>query len=294
MARRFDLYRYQILPISRKQMRLFDKPISPEELKAKKNAFFMQTLNRLVDDGQFSYREHLVNHRALHRDADIVIIQLNISRGRVPVETEDFTKEKFVNYPNFIVGFNNRDDSQFILIEREYKAFRFTHIAAKMLEDNLNSAIEDYLLHIEINAVFDTGDFWELIRKYPSIYHVEFELVAPNLTNIHGEIEDSIEDWFPNTNATTIGIEMNSDKQSNLNLEPGVEPTTSFANVASRGGGNIILRAKEVDYTITTKEFVKRFQCKELDVEADGTVKNLDELIELLESKAKEAANETT
>ena len=84
---------------------------------------------------------------------------------------------------------------------------------------------------------------------------------------------------------------MNSDRKSRLNIQKGIEPTTSFVNYTSKGGGKISIRAAEVKYKVSTRDSVSQLECKDLQIEADGTVLNLDELVCLLKS---ETNDETT
>lgn len=284
MAKNFHIYRFQVLPIDRRQLSLFDKNVTIEELRANKNKHFWEVFEKLLAE-KFVYEHHILKSRTLYKDNNILIFQLAINRGRVPVEMPDFTEERFDNYPNFIVGVNNDPKLQYIFIEREYKAFRHTHIAANMLQENLNRELLSFHLHTEVNALFSTSEFWELVEKYPNIYRAEFEMVAPNLADIHGALEDSLRKWFPATNSQKIEVSMSSDKQASLELKKGAEPTTSFVNYASKGGGNITVKAKELKYKLSTKDSVTQVVCKDLQIDADGAVRNLDELIELLKTK---------
>ena len=285
MSKRFDVYRYQIIPVWRRQLQLFNKSMTESELIEIKNRLFFDALVKLVEEGNIFYRDHEVIQRVLLEEDDLLVLQIGLNRGRVPVENPDFTEERFDTYPSLIIGFNNDPDVQYLFIEREYKAFRKSHIAADMLKNNLNSALEEHMLHVEINPIFREQDFWDLVKKYPSINHLEFELVAPNLTNIHGAIEDSMGKWFPNTNSQTIDIKMNSDKKANLTVDKNIEPIRSFAEYASKGGGNITIRAKEAKFKISTKNSVIQVECRGLEIHADGNVSGLEELAALLNTE---------
>lgn len=265
MSQRFHIYGYQILPIAQRQLRLFDEPISLDALKDRKNELFLEALATM----RWEYRQHEVSHRILYRDSQLIILQVALNRGRVKVNKPDFTEDVYQDWPSFIIGFNNDPNVQRAVIEIEYKAFRKTITAIEMVQQNLNATLERYSLHVAFNPVFEANDFWDLIRRYPTVYQVEFELVAPNLVNISGAIEDSIKDWFPATNAQTIDIEMESDQNSSLDLQRGSEPVTSFVNYASRGGGNISIKAREIRRRISTKDSVSEITIQDLDIRSD-------------------------
>ena len=156
MSQQFHIYGYQILPIAQRQLSLFDAPISLDELKEKKNQYFVEALLRITE---FKYGSHQTNHRTLYQGNDLVVMQIALNRGIVKQEKPDFTEERYQNYPSFLIGFNNNPNVQRILIEREYKAFRDTYLARKMIPDNINRVLESYMLHAEISPIFDSNDF---------------------------------------------------------------------------------------------------------------------------------------
>jgi hypothetical protein len=285
MSIKFDVYRYQIVPITYKQLNLFNRSISLSELKRRKNEYFINALKDIIDNNEFEYRNHDIVERILFENKNYLIAQFALDRGKVQLENPDFTEDRFQNYPNFIIAINNDPQKQYIFIEREYKAFRNTFTAAQVIEENINHKLNNFLLNVSINPIFHESDFWSLVEKYPSIYRLDFDLVAPNLTNISGSLEESVRNWFPDTNTQEIDINMKGSKRFPIKVDKNIEPVSSFAKYVSDGGGEISFRSTEAKGTITTKKVAITFECRDLEIHADGDVENLSDLIKLLNSE---------
>ena len=74
----FELFRYQLLPISQHQQELFSSPLSADEIRARKNEFFDQVLSRLP---QFRHRGLEIKHKVEHHVAEWFIFKLGAHKS---------------------------------------------------------------------------------------------------------------------------------------------------------------------------------------------------------------------
>lgn len=82
---RFNIFRYQIIPTTQIQLSLFDAPITVDELKARKNEFFFDTLLHIEE---FRHSRAELIFQIDSPSKDIIVLRLGASRG---------LKEKLVN-----------------------------------------------------------------------------------------------------------------------------------------------------------------------------------------------------
>jgi hypothetical protein len=261
---RFNIFRYQIIPTTQIQLSLFDAPITVDELKARKNEFFFDTLLNIKE---FRHSRAELIFQIDSPSKDIIVLRLGASRG-LKRETRDFEKEVVDNFPSAVIVFNNNPESQKVAIEIEYKAFRSTATIAEILEHNLNNALRKYNLHVSFQPTFDKYKFWNLVDQYPRrITETEFRMISPNMSNISKNLKVDLAGWNQITNTQITKVALKSDKNSSLTFKEGDEPVTSFVDYSSEGGGNIKLRIKGISRKISTSDTVTEVVVKDLEFE---------------------------
>ena len=72
----FDLYRYQLLPSSQQQRQLFDKLLSADEIREKKNEFFSDVIQNLPN---FDHRTTAIKHKLVSHKGDLFIYKIGFS-----------------------------------------------------------------------------------------------------------------------------------------------------------------------------------------------------------------------
>lgn len=267
MAVSFNIFRYQILPFSREQMSLFDQPISADELVARKNELFLQTLQEVEE---FRHAHGEVAHKIIGIDKEMVFIRIGVNR-KITRETRDFAEEEVDNWPNSLVIFNNRPDIQTVAVEIEHDAFRHTHTLISIIQEGISQQLDRFLLRAIFNPIFNRSDFWDIVNKYPQrITETTFRMVSPNMSNISETLELDLRAWNRMTNTQETTVQLRSDSESHLTLREGEQPISSLVDYSSQGGGNIKMKVKGLVKKISTEEQVVEISIEELNVSLES------------------------
>lgn len=261
---RFDIYRYQILPIEQTvQLQFGDEVLDIEQLKARKNELFHDAI---VSISSFLWARAELEHRVLLDQDSRMIFRIGASRA-LRRTTRDFEQETVEDWPNALVYVDNRPDHQLMAIQVEYKAFRKPRTLARILERNINDSLRKYLLNAVILPVFDQHEFWHLVDKYPKrITQVRFDMVTPNMSNISKSLQLDLTALGRDTNTQETTLELNSVKGSHLVLSSANEFLKSLVDYVSAGGGSVWLKVRDIGRRLSTKDSVKEIDIGELDM----------------------------
>ncbi|SMO61674.1 hypothetical protein [Gracilimonas mengyeensis] len=277
----FQIYRYQILPISRNiQKDFFDGIESIEELIAKKNQFFEEAILK-INDFDYSYSE--LAHKIRHKDDDFFLFKFGVNRS-ISRETREFTEEEIDNWPSFYVGIWNSPDKQFFVVEERRDAFQQTKSFVKLFEENVNRVLERYNLVCLIEPLFEENSFWAVVDEYQErIVAVEFELITPNLANISGKLSDELKDFAKATNSQKTNMKIQSDKSSHLDIQEENKNIDGLVDYSSEGGGDIKFRIKNLKKMISLGESVKTIEIDDIYISGINSKEITDLLKDLLE-----------
>jgi hypothetical protein len=267
VSRKFDLYRYQLQPLTRNvQLDFLRETNSIETLKARKNEFFAETLIELQKRG-LHHRKTEIIQRLDMSEGDWFVFHF-ASRKSLSRSNRDFNIERMDDWPNVIVIINNSPDVQGIAISRNTKAFSRTSVLAKALVANLQSTLQGYQLHIEIEALFATKTFWSLVSQYRGmITSLTFELVSPNMPSISKTLEIDLARINAETNSHRTDIKLKSGEGSSLELRKENTIVNSLVKYASSGGGDIVLRVRGLKKSIRTSKNIREIEIDELVLE---------------------------
>lgn len=264
VTRKFDLYRYQLLPLTRNvQLDLLRKPHSIESLKEQKNQFFADALTQLGARG-LTHRQIEIIHRLDMQSGNWFVFHFaarkSLSRSR-----RDFNIERIDDWPNVILIINNAPDVQGIAISRNPKAFSSSSVLAKALVTNLQDILLTYQLHIEIEALFETQAFWSLVEQHKGkITSLTFELVSPNMPNISKSLEIDLAQINAETNSHRTDVRLNSGSGSVLEIKKDNKIVNSLVDYASAGGGDIVMRVRGLKKSIRTSKSLREIEVDEL------------------------------
>lgn len=258
----FELFRYQLLPISQHiQKDMFREVLSAKELKEKKNDFFQEILEEFPT---LQYRDAKINIRVDLAISPWYVIEINTQKT-LQRDKPDFEKERIDTWPHVIVAINNRPDVQLIAISRNKKAFSSCAVIAKMLQDNFQKFLHEYYLNIQIEALFEKNHFWNLIEEYAGkITSVKFELISPNMANISKALELDLAQLNIDTNSHRTDLKLNSGEGSVLEVNPENTLVNSLVDYSAEGGGDIEIRLKGINKAIRTSKTVREITIDEL------------------------------
>ncbi len=263
-----DLFRYQLLPTTGKQqLTLFGNrsPRTPEEARERKNEYFAICLRELPP---MFHRGRELATRMIADTGNLFAFRLGMPKD-VERITQDLQSERIESYPNVVVAINNDPDVQLIGISRDRKAFSSPTVPLKILGDTLGLSLHEFSLAIHIEALFETSEFWALVREYEArVTAVRFELVSPNMANISGSLELDLVGLNRASNSHQTNLELNSPKDGVLELEESNPMLNSLVEYSSQGGGDVSLKVRGLRKRVRTSRSTR---CVEIDeVAIDG------------------------
>ena len=275
----FDLYRYQLLPITQDiQPDMYRRILSVEELKQQKNILFSEifaNFPKLVSSSSTLHQKTVLN------DGDWFAFKLGAQRS-IERENEHFNKERIENWPHVTVILNNAADCQFIAISKNTKAFSNSRIVANTLEKTLKEYLKKMQLSMHINELFDEQDFWDLVRLHRGkITSVKFELISPNMANISKCLKVDLKQINLDTNSHRTCLELNAADDAVLEIRDDNEVIDGLVEYAAEGGGNISLKINGLKRSVHTQKTNRTVELDELIVE-NLNVESLETLLGFL------------
>ena len=186
-------------------------------------------------------------------------------RNHSSARNQIFEQEQIETWPHVIVIINNKPDVQIIAVSRNTRAFRSGSVVAKILQENLESVLQKYQLSIQIEALFEKSEFWNLVEKYQNqIISVNFELISPNMANISKTLNLDLARLNADTNSHRTDLKLNSSEGSTLEINQENPLVNSLVDYSSEGGGNIELKLKGLKKVIRTPKSVREISIDEL------------------------------
>lgn len=261
----FDLYRYQLLPITRHaQIDLFHEIRSVEDIEINKNKFFAEILAKLP---KFKHRYLELNQKVIFFKNDILCLMIGAQKT-IERDNEHFRKERIENWPNVTVIMNNRADVQLIAISENVRAFSSSEVIIKMIETAINNRLKNYQIKMHVEALFDKREFWSIVEKNETkLKSVKFELISPNMANISSSLTIDLKQLNKDTNSHKTNLEFNSPDGATLEINPSNKVINGLVDYASEGGGNIAFKIKGMRKKVHTSKSVKTVEVDELLVE---------------------------
>jgi len=261
----FDLYRYQLLPLTQDvQPDMFRKILNVEHLKEHKNIIFQELLS--------SFPELKSNTNNLHQMVvvnkdDWFVFKLGIQKS-IEIENENFDKERINNWPHITVIINNRPDCQFIAISKNLKAFSSTNVVSNILSDTLRPHLKNYQLSMRVEVLFDKKEFWNLVHSNRGkITSIRFELISPNMANISKCLKVDLKQINLDTNSHRTCLELNSADDTALEIRENNEVIDGLVEYSSQGGGDIVFKINGLKRSVHTQKTNRTIELDELIVE---------------------------
>lgn len=261
----FHLFRYHLLPINKEttQLDVFpQKRLTYDELKKFKNSFFADMLKSLVDNKLKSHPlklDHSDNNHFLFK----------IAQKKNTIITQNFTNKNIPNEPYCYVIFNNDPGVQKIAISENVDAFSKPETVKNILKKVFNRDLEKYGLGIEIEQMFDSVNFWEIVNRYSNqITLVNFKFIKPNLANISQSLPESFKRFADKTNSHESHIIIQSPKKGALsNISQENQEINGLVDYSSKGAGSIKLKVTGLRKQLNTKEKPLIIEVREIDIE---------------------------
>lgn len=259
----YELFRFQLLPISQHQQELFSKTFTVEEIRERKNEFLNEVFAKLPE---FLHPRTEVRYKVERHEGELFIFKLSAHR-KLDRYTEEFVLERLETWPNVTVVIDNAPDRQVIGISRNTLAFSSGHVVANLLERTLNGPLAEYGLTIQIQEQFAKNNFWEIIDRYRGrVKRVRFEMVSPNMANISHVLEVDLKQLNRDSNSQRTSIELQAVDGASLELSPNNPLIAGCVEYASLGGGDIAIKVTGLKKEIRTSTSVSTVAIENLEM----------------------------
>lgn len=279
----FELYRYQILPIDRKQSVLFNnKELSTEKLIERKNEFFIEAFEILCNETNSSpYNKDIIFGKIAPKvkpisENDNVYVFVMAKQKHITRETDDFTSQDIENWPKIHLIVLNNEYEQIIAIERRTNAFSSTKNATTKLTNKLNAVLEYKNLSVHISPIYEKHSFWDFIEG-KIVKKIEFDLITPNMANISQAISEDLKTLAKNSNTARTELALNAADNSNLHITPDNEQIVDLVEYASQGGGEIKVQIRGFNKAININKGIKTVSIDNIGIM--GNAKNIQDII---------------
>jgi hypothetical protein len=266
----YDVFRYQLIPKTTKQLELFGEQISIDELKARKNEYFHQSLLNIRNF--ISARGNILLHKIYLDQNDITVFKIGPEKT-VTIQDREFEQMTIETVEDVRVIVDNKPDIQKIAISQNYNAFETSFVVANILETNLNKVLDEYGIEISINPILKKEDFWKLIHRYEhKITSLRFEIIKPNISNISGSLGEQFKDLINATNSLKTTVELKAPQGRVLeNIDEDNKPLMEIADYAAKGGASDIkIKIKNVNKVIRTNSTIEKVQISDVEVSGNA------------------------
>ncbi|MFC0820492.1 hypothetical protein [Moraxella marmotae] len=241
----FEFYRYQIIPVNRKQLDLFNQTeLSIDSLLAKKNQYFIEAFENLCSSTYLDSIEGIkkfifkkIYPTELFSNKQIYMFMMAKPKN-ITLETDEFTFKEIENWPRIHLIILNNEDEQIIAVERRTNVFPNTQNSINRLTEMLNKILEIHNLNVHIHPIYDKNDFWDFVKD-KSIKKIEFNLVTPNMANISGAISEGLKSLAKSSNTARTDLILNAADQTSLCITRDNQEIASLVDYSSQGGGGI-------------------------------------------------------
>ncbi len=191
-------------------------------------------------------------------------------RRTTKIENEYFEEEQYEDWPSIIIAIWNDKDKQIIAIQDRKKAFSSTKSVLKTIINSLNIALVEKQLKVLAEPIFNKEAFWKIIKQYNNkIKNIRFELITPNMANISKALSDDLKNLAKDTNTSKTKIEIDAE-DSLLFINENNKQISSLVDYASEGGGNISIKASNVQKRIQTANSIKSIDIGEIELHGDN------------------------
>lgn len=254
----FDVYRFHLLPISTKQISLFDKDISYEELKERKNIIF-DDLIRDLQNRDNQYPLELYSAEDQH-------YLFRLANPKKTIIYKDFKEIVENTEPYIYIAINTNPDVQKIAISHNPDAFSATSVSKNNLSKILSKYLIESGLSIEFEQIFESNTFWSYARKYQGrIKTIDFEIIKPNLAKISDSIKNTLKPLIEETNSHKTHLKLEAPREGVLeNIGKENKKLNGLVDYSSEGGGNISVTVIGLKTKIKTKNMTKTKKIKEV------------------------------
>lgn len=236
----FEVFRYQLVVDKTLPINLFQKYETADQVRADKNNIFHNVISK--EDFKFKSGSSELTSKFLYSDGTMSYFRLGVRRTTT-MYSKDLSPHIEDNYPNILIAFNNDPTVQKVAIQTNTVAFKETNIVSNIVQETLQNELKDYNLSFYTEPIYDTQEFWNLVKKYPKqIKQLTFDLISPNMANITKNLQLNLKQLYEDTNTHKTKVELNADNESYLEIKEESKFVNSLVQYSADGGGNIFMK----------------------------------------------------
>lgn len=157
---KYDVFTYQISPVTNYQPELFGRQISQEELVRNKNAYFRDIFQENVS---FFTKKHSLNYKIEFSDDDFILLRIG-NRRTVAIE-RDFHREYYESEPSCLVAIYNDPNIQLLAIESDKSSFGNSFTVLAILEKAFDKKLSGYHLRFHAQPKYEAYVLWDCSKN---------------------------------------------------------------------------------------------------------------------------------
>jgi len=279
---KYDIFTYQLSPITTNQQDLFREIKSADEIMANKNGRFYEVFH---DDISFFHRRFKLTYQVEYHTKDVIIIRL-ANKKKVAIE-KGFHRAVFDSEPSSVIIIYNNEDYQYMVIESDRTSFGTSFTVMRILYNALSRELAKYNLQIKIHPKYEEKAFWDLVDQYSEqIEALKFEYEYPNLARVNQTLIEDLKLASKELSSSKTKLEFDATKTHVLtNLTEDNKQLTNMVKASASGAGPIKIKLKTHRNWESTENKVSSLHFDELTVDLPGDSKQ--EFVEAIIDKLK-------
>jgi hypothetical protein len=262
---KFDIFTYQLSVLPVRQLSLFEKPMTKDELMEKKNIFFNEIFNSQLS---FYHRRKKLNFQIIFQSSDFILLRL--ANKRVVHIEKEFHRESFESEPSCLVAIYNTPETQYLAIESDRTSFGNSFTVARIIEKAFEKQLIQMNFRIKVHPKYEEKEFWNLLNRYSlQIEALRFEFEYPNLPRVNKCLSDELKETSKILNSGNTKIEFHAAEDATLdNLTEENNELKGLVKTSSEGGGPIKIKIKGLKRWESTDNKVKSLEVDSLEIDA--------------------------
>jgi hypothetical protein len=272
---KFDVFTYQMSPVSVEQLDFFvSQPTAEERMKLKNNLLFDVVAEGLV----IYHRKYKLNYRVEYMEPEFMVLRL-ANKKSVSIEKQ-FHRETFESEPSCLVAIYNDPEIQIIAIESDKTSFATSFTVAKLLQRSMERGLKNFGLKIAVKPKYEEKEFWDLVDRYAGeIEKLRFEFQYPNLGKVNRTLSDDLKEASRSMGSDTTRVEFNAAEDEVLkNIDPENQELSGLVRASAEGAGPAKIKMKGRRSWESTENKVKFTEYWEM--EASGPPSAIKDYIE--------------
>jgi hypothetical protein len=267
---KYDIFTYQISPITNIQTDIFGHSYSTDDLNKMKNKFFFDILTKL----EFYSNKNKLNYKIEYKDNEFILLRLaNIKRVKLE---KNFHKEYYESEPSCLIGIHNNPEIQLLAIESDKTSFGNSFTVLKIFEKAVDKKLKLYYLRFYPQPKYEEKILWELLKKFEGrIEKLQFEFSRPNLSRVNESLSEELREASKALNSAKTKLEFSApDEQVLENLNKDNTSLSDLVKASSEGAGPAKLKLNGFRSWEKTDNSVKSIEFDSLEIEANDETIN--------------------